>query len=665
MKLGSLVVEIGADTAGFVRGADETKTRLTDLGTRARGTVNSFGKIAAGAAAAGAALAATIVVQSASAAKELKNLSDIAGTTPESFQKMAFAARSVGVEQQKLSDILKDTQDRIGDFLQTGGGPMADFFERIAPQVGVTADQFRNLSGPQALQLYVDSLDKANLSQADMTFYMEAMASDATALIPILRDGGAALKEQAQRAEDLGLVLSDLDTERLAQLSGQLKLGSEAIGSLTAQFSAELAPTISAVIRLLEEAAVEAGGFGEVGSSAAGFVTKSIGFVLDAADGVNRVFQVAGRSIAVFGLGATDVMLTLARDIVEFPTAATNELISLLNKLPKIDIDTIGMSKLGRKIQDELDVVKRASEIGIQDIQDILMEEMPSVALGRMVDEAKAEMDRAAEAVLAAKEKARSDGGSGVETFQEQQAREGEEDENAALRAKLAEKLEIIRQANLSELEALREKQEMESAVIAEGRARDVELRGEWDEIERETKARHEQEMTALEKRNAEQRRMLAERELQARQATTGQILGNISTLMNTESRKMFEIGKMAGIANSVISTYTGASKALELGWPLGPIAAASIAATGFAQVSAIQSQSFGGGANKGGAGSNTANVNAAAEGIGQQNQQGPEGGTLTVLGLSAGSLLTGEAVASLAEELLDYQRRGGNVVFQ
>jgi hypothetical protein len=37
---------------------------------------------------------------------------------------------------------------------------MKDFFEQIAPKVNVTAAQFAKLSGPEALQLYVSSLEK-------------------------------------------------------------------------------------------------------------------------------------------------------------------------------------------------------------------------------------------------------------------------------------------------------------------------------------------------------------------------------------------------------------------------------------------------------------------------------------------------------------------------
>ena len=103
---------------------------------------------------------------------------------------------------------------RWATFLTTGGGPMKDFFEQIAPKVGVTADMFKELSGPQALQLYVDSLEKANLSQERMTFFMEALASDATALLPLLRGNGAEFARLGQAAQDAGHVL---DKEMIAK----------------------------------------------------------------------------------------------------------------------------------------------------------------------------------------------------------------------------------------------------------------------------------------------------------------------------------------------------------------------------------------------------------------------------------------------------------------
>lgn len=131
---------------------------------------------------------------------ELEKLAGLANTTTGEFQRLAFAAQTVGFEGDKLGDIYKDVNDKFGEFLSTGGGEMKDFFENVAPKIGLTAEAFRNLSGPDALQLYYNSLEKAGLNQAQMTFYMEALANDATALIPLLRENGKAFDEIGAKA---------------------------------------------------------------------------------------------------------------------------------------------------------------------------------------------------------------------------------------------------------------------------------------------------------------------------------------------------------------------------------------------------------------------------------------------------------------------------------
>ncbi|WP_420567714.1 phage tail tape measure C-terminal domain-containing protein [Thalassovita sp.] len=192
-----------AGSRGFGRLSREMElanTRMAAFARRAR--------IAATAAA--TALAGAVVAMTRStvaAANEINQLSQVANANPEVFQRWSAASATVGIEQEKLADILKDVNDRVGDFLQTGGGPMADFFENIAPRVGVTADQFARLSGPEALQLYVSSLERAGVSQQEMTFYLEAMASDATRLIPLLQNGGVEMTRLGNQAQRLGAVL--------------------------------------------------------------------------------------------------------------------------------------------------------------------------------------------------------------------------------------------------------------------------------------------------------------------------------------------------------------------------------------------------------------------------------------------------------------------------
>lgn len=181
---------------------DRTNVRLAKFARIAATVVTSL-------AATATIATAALIRETARTSREIENLSAVAGVGTERFQEIAFAAKSVGVEQEKLSDILKDVSDKFGDFLQNNGGPAQDFFKNIAPQVGVTAEMFRKLSSADALQLYVSTLEKANLSQSEMTFYMEAIASDATRLLPLFSQNGAALADLSQQARNLGIVLDE------------------------------------------------------------------------------------------------------------------------------------------------------------------------------------------------------------------------------------------------------------------------------------------------------------------------------------------------------------------------------------------------------------------------------------------------------------------------
>ena len=184
---------------------------------------------------------------------EIQNLSRLAGVTTGTFQQMSFAARNFGVEQDKLADILKDTQDKVGDFLATGAGGMADFFENVAPLVGVTAENFRKLNGADALQLYVSSLQKANLSQAEMTFYMEAIASDSSLLIPLFQNNGKAMKEFADEADRLGIVLDESALENAKKLDLEMKKFEATTDGLSRSIASALIPALTSIAEVSQD----------------------------------------------------------------------------------------------------------------------------------------------------------------------------------------------------------------------------------------------------------------------------------------------------------------------------------------------------------------------------------------------------------------------------
>jgi hypothetical protein len=217
-------------------------------------------KVLASALTSAADSAAALFNHSRETVGELTKMAQISNTSVENFQRLSLAAASVGIEQDKLSDILKDVNDRVGDFLQTGGGPMADFFEKIAPQVGVTAENFKDLAGPEALQLYVDSLEKAGVNQQEMTFFLEAMASDLTALLPLLQDGGAGIEEFGAKADELGVVLTEDQVAAVKEMNGALSLVAKTIQGIVNQVTAELAPVVTEVAEKILSMFQEIGG---------------------------------------------------------------------------------------------------------------------------------------------------------------------------------------------------------------------------------------------------------------------------------------------------------------------------------------------------------------------------------------------------------------------
>jgi hypothetical protein len=216
-----LNVILSARDREFTRAMERSQRRVERFSRESNKSLNStsraFGMLINAAKGFLPALSAGAIVAQmrriVSEGSRIATLSQIAGTTAEEFQRFAVGAQTVGFDMDKTADIIKDVNDKVGDFLATGAGPMADFFENIAPKVGVTADQFARLSGQEALMLYVRSLEQANLSQAEMTFYMEAIASDATALLPLLSNNATEMRRFGEEASEAGRIL---DNETIA-----------------------------------------------------------------------------------------------------------------------------------------------------------------------------------------------------------------------------------------------------------------------------------------------------------------------------------------------------------------------------------------------------------------------------------------------------------------
>lgn len=187
--------------------------------------------------------------------------------------------------------------DKFGDFLNTGAGPLADFFTNIAPKVGITAENFKKLNAADALQLYISSLEKANASQKEMTFYLEAIAGDSTALLPLLKNGGAAFTQLGDAAEAAGSILS-LNTIAVSkEFSSELTTLQQSLIGAKNGMANEFLPVLLQFAKDTNDATEKAGGLGDIVKQTANTIVKSSAFIINAGDGIVRVFDITANTL--------------------------------------------------------------------------------------------------------------------------------------------------------------------------------------------------------------------------------------------------------------------------------------------------------------------------------------------------------------------------------
>lgn len=255
--------------------------------------------IAAGVTAASAAVFAWSR-EVAMASREMDNFANLSKSSSVEFQRLAVGASTAGISTEKLADQLKDFNEKVGEFRDTGGGGMKDFFDNIAPKIGITKDAFSGLSGPQGLQLYYNSLEKAGLSQEQMSFYLESMASDATALIPLLRNGGEGFKRWGDAAQAAGAIIDGKTSKAMADLRDLTAEADLAFKGIKVQVAEGALPAMQDFANLVSDPTFK-DGLTSITSGVIGATTGILGLASAAGDAYSSLQELMTLQIGGFG----------------------------------------------------------------------------------------------------------------------------------------------------------------------------------------------------------------------------------------------------------------------------------------------------------------------------------------------------------------------------
>lgn len=154
--------------------------------------------------------------------------------------------------------------------------------------------------------------------------------------------------------------------------------------------------------------------------------------------------------------------------------------------------------------------------------------------------------------------------------------------------AQQAQELDALRQSYATKNEIVNQAYLQREAIIQRGVARGAILENEAAILRKQNEQQAADERVAIAKEEEDRKRQIELERLQ----NMSQLFGNLATLMQTENRKLFAIGKAAAIAQAIVNTATAITNALAVPpFPLGLALATTAGVAGAVQIATIQNQ--------------------------------------------------------------------------
>jgi hypothetical protein len=647
-SLGTLTIDLIAKTGGFVQGmtaaeresakaSDKIKKQWKEAGQ----AIDAGIKIGVAAVAGAVAGLGALVAKTSAAIDEQAKFAQRLDTTYASVSTLQRAGELAGVSMDQISNASRALSVNLGKAADASSA-QAKTLDRL----GLSAAELAAIP----LDQRIAAINTA-ISQNVPAFEQAAVAADlfgaknGAAIASLDND---TLRTAAEQAQVFGTALSDVDAAKVEMANDAISTLKVAFDGFAQQITVKFAPIIKALGDLFFDTAKEAGGFGNVADSVFNGLIKAVGFTLNAFDGLKRAVSVV-----------LDGIVAGIAKVVQFITTRIAAGLDLISKLPGVDF-----SETVADLNAFASTAGAIYETAGKRIDEAITAPLAGERFKEFVKNAEAAGTAAAEAAVAARNAVTGEGGEGGTS-----GSSGVDDKALEkLKENTAKRLAVLQESFFTETQLLGAKFVEEQRLLTESLELGLVTREEYNNLELESRQRYEDAITAIDDKAAMERMELADKERKAKEQVYKSMFGNLSTLMNSHSKKMFAVGKAAALAQAIIDGYAAITGAYKHGSIIGgPLLGAAYAATAAAatavQIQAIRSQSFGGGGGAPSAGvSATAAVNAATEQIVPVSQRQQ----VVDIRLEGSSRLTlaevADAMEQMGERLADSGGRMGKV---
>lgn len=217
-------------------------SKIQEFGGKVEEAGKKLSGISAGAAAIGTGLL-KMGYDAVKSADEINTLSKQTGISTDELQKMKYASDLVDVSLDSMTGALRKMKAKMD--------PTNKTFASLGVSVLDANDQLRN-----ATDVFYDTI--AALSQIENETERDQLAMDlfgksADELAGIIDDGGAALQDYGQQAEDMGLILSGDTLNALNETNDTIDKVKMQVSGTMAQIGADVASVLAPVLEKAAE----------------------------------------------------------------------------------------------------------------------------------------------------------------------------------------------------------------------------------------------------------------------------------------------------------------------------------------------------------------------------------------------------------------------------
>jgi hypothetical protein len=163
-----------------------------------------------------------------------------AGMSATAFQRLAYAAKFAGIEQDQLASASAKLSKNIV-MARGGNKELAKAFAFA----GISARELRTLKPEQAFEKIATAVSKLNQNDPRRAaLAMTLLGKSGAELLPMLVNGGDELRRMGDEAQRLGIIMSDADVKAAAGFNDRFDTMMMIMGGLARSIGSQLMPVV-------------------------------------------------------------------------------------------------------------------------------------------------------------------------------------------------------------------------------------------------------------------------------------------------------------------------------------------------------------------------------------------------------------------------------------